>query len=119
MADVTEATTRIQEEVHEDAKIILGVVFDPTLAEGLRVTVIATVIIQVEFAEPIPDRVNLPLRKKESVIQPLPYNGAEGISGNNNGNHPANQPAKRKPFAGPFLDEEQLDRPTFLRRNEN
>ncbi|OGR08309.1 MAG: cell division protein FtsZ [Deltaproteobacteria bacterium RIFOXYD12_FULL_50_9] len=119
MADVTEATTRIQEEVHEDAKIILGVVFDPTLAEGLRVTVIATGIRQVEFAEPIPDRVNLPLRKKESVIQPLPFNGAEGISGNNNGNHPANQPAKRKPFAGPFLDEEQLDRPTFLRRNEN
>lgn len=118
MADVTEATSRISEEVHEDAKIILGVVFDPSLGEGLRVTVIATGIRQVEFAEPVPDRVQHPMRKKESVVQPLPFNGTEGLGGNNH-SQPVAQPPKRKPFSGPFLDEEQLDRPTFLRRNEN
>lgn len=40
--EISEAATLIQEEAHEDADVIWGVVLDDSLGESLRVTVIAT-----------------------------------------------------------------------------
>lgn len=40
--EISEASTLIQEAVHEDANIIFGSVVDETMGENLRVTVIAT-----------------------------------------------------------------------------
>jgi cell division protein FtsZ len=40
--EVNEASTLIQEEAHEDANIIFGAVIDESMAEEIRVTVIAT-----------------------------------------------------------------------------
>jgi len=40
--EISEAATLIQEEAHEDAEVIWGVVLDDSLGENLRVTVIAT-----------------------------------------------------------------------------
>ena len=40
--EVNEAAKLIQEEAHEEANIIFGAVVDPTMKEGVRVTVIAT-----------------------------------------------------------------------------
>ena len=40
--EISEAATLIQEEAHEDAEVIWGVVLDDSLNENLRVTVIAT-----------------------------------------------------------------------------
>ncbi len=42
MYEVNEATMLIQEELHEDANVIWGLVIDETLGEEVRVTVIAT-----------------------------------------------------------------------------
>lgn len=40
--EVTEASTLVQEEAHEDANIIFGAVIDDNMGEEIRVTVIAT-----------------------------------------------------------------------------
>ena len=42
MFEITEASTMIQEEAHEDANVIWGWVVDDTMGEEARVTVIAT-----------------------------------------------------------------------------
>jgi cell division protein FtsZ len=42
MYEVNEATTLIQEEIHEDANVIWGLVIDESMEESARVTVIAT-----------------------------------------------------------------------------
>ncbi len=40
--EVYEASTLIQEQAHEDAKVIWGLVFDDTMEDSVRITVIAT-----------------------------------------------------------------------------
>ena len=44
--DVDEAASRIRQEVDDDANIILGAIFEPALAEAVRVSVVATGIDQ-------------------------------------------------------------------------
>ena len=46
--EISEATSLIQKETHEDANIIWGMVIDPMMKEELRVTVIATGFGKVE-----------------------------------------------------------------------
>ena len=111
MAEVTEVTQRIYEEVHEDANIILGVIFDENLGDALRVTVIATGIKTDADADVLPDKVTTLTKKKESMAQPLPFKDT-----GESGNHPGRS---RNPFPQSIFDEDELDRPTFLRKNEN
>jgi cell division protein FtsZ len=40
--EVTEASTLIQEQAHEDARVIWGLVFDEAMEDSVRITVIAT-----------------------------------------------------------------------------
>jgi len=40
--EVTEASTLIQEQAHEDARVIWGLVFDESMEDSVRITVIAT-----------------------------------------------------------------------------
>jgi cell division protein FtsZ len=40
--EVSEASTLIQEQAHEEAKIIWGLVYDPNMEDSIRITVIAT-----------------------------------------------------------------------------
>jgi cell division protein FtsZ len=40
--EVTEASTLIQEQAHEEARVIWGLVFDETMDDAVRITVIAT-----------------------------------------------------------------------------
>ncbi|MEJ2689769.1 MAG: cell division protein FtsZ [Deltaproteobacteria bacterium] len=78
MAEVTEATTRIYEEVHDDANIIFGVIFDDTLGDAMRVTVIATGINSREM-ERLPENVKPLLQKKEKTAQQLPFDEDEQL----------------------------------------
>ena len=131
MAEVTEATSRIQDEAHDDANIILGVIFDDSLGEAMRVTVIATGISTEEEMEELPANVKpLPVRS-EARLDPQPREqepspesageqrrdidygpGGRAQSGQNN--------VVRTPFNRPkFFDEVELERPTFIRRNES
>ncbi|MBC8318619.1 MAG: cell division protein FtsZ [Desulfobulbaceae bacterium] len=118
MAEVTEATSKIYEEVHDDANIILGVIFDDSLGEELRVTVIATGIKQEEEMEQLPEKVTqlVTRAEKEPAQNSLPF-GESGLD-HDSGNPPL-PGSKRKRYAFNVLDEELLDEPTFIRRNEN
>jgi len=115
MAEVTQATTKIYEEVHEDANIILGVIFDDNLGDELRVTVIATGIRAVEELEEVSDKIRpLPLgSKRELTAQKLPLTGKNGGCVRE-----AAGQGGRKPFPDRIF-EDDFERPTFLRKNES
>ncbi len=53
MGEFMEASALIQDKAHEDANIIIGALFDESLADELRVTVIATGIATVDETETI------------------------------------------------------------------
>lgn len=118
MAEVTEATTKIYEEVHDEANIILGVIFDESLGEELQVTVIATGIKDVSDVETLTEKVKPLVPKKQSIAQELPFrNQVVGSAGGRKGaSHNSHQ---RKPFPQSIFNEDELDRPTFLRKNES
>jgi cell division protein FtsZ len=113
MAEVNEVTGIIQDEVHEDANIILGVTFDETLGESLRVTVIAT---GINTEEDLPDKVTPLLKRRETVALNLPFQDSEGQKGEP---IPNGTKRTRNPFLDVGFDEDKLDTPTFIRRNEN
>ena len=119
MAEVTEATSKIYEEVHDDANIILGVIFDETLGDELRVTVIATGIKEEEEMEPLPEKVTQLIAKadKEPAQNSLPFGETgrdqDGLKSSQSGG------GKKRRYSFNVLDEELLDEPTFIRRNEN
>ncbi len=115
MAEVTEVTSIINEEAHEDANIILGVTFDETLGEALRVTIIAT---GINTEADLPDKVTPMLRKRETVVQTLPFDHQGRNSAHNTGTS-GGQRQRKNPFLDVGLDEDKLDTPTFIRRNEN
>jgi len=117
MAEVTEVTTRIQEEVHEDANIILGVIFDDNLGDALRVTVIATGIRSNEELEKMHDKVAPLVQKTAEAGQESGIAEREPESGRGLSFQPGSRP--RRPFSKSFVDEDTLDRPTFLRKNES
>lgn len=114
MAEVTEITTVIHEEAHDEANIILGVTFDETLGDALRVTVVATGI-NIENLDLLPDKVTAMPRQRREAVTPTPI--AVGHSVPPEGR--ANVIRKRNPFLDVGLDEDKLETPTFIRRNEN
>ena len=117
MAEVTEVTTRIQEEVHENANIILGVIFDDNLADALRVTVIATGIRTPGEMEELEGNVTSIMQPKEEVTE----QSSSELDAKKGERGPQSSSAskQRRPFPQSLFDEDKLDRPTFLRRNEN
>lgn len=118
MAEVTEATSKIYEEVHDDANIILGVIFDENLGEELRVTVVATGIKTAEDLEPLPDKVTpLITPRKETVEQQTLFEEKEIKDEVVSEALPFRK--RKKTYAPNILDEDALDEPTFLRKNEN
>ncbi len=87
-------TSTISKELHPDAKVFWGIVFDESLGDLLRVTVIATGLKEgKEISTPEKEGViylDESLRKKEE---------------------------RRKKFSLDFISEELLEIPTFLRRS--
>lgn len=116
MAEVTEATTKIYEEVHDEANIILGVTFDESLGDEMQVTVIATGIRDtIHEIEELPEKIQVVQKKKETMVQPLPFRKNERVLAE--GSAVVN--GMRRSFANNILNEQNYDRPTFLRRNES
>lgn len=120
MAEVTEATSKIYEEVHDDANIILGVIFDDSLGDELRVTVVATGIRVEEELEPLPEKVTQLVKKQEvkpAAGNKFPFVNEEKMPQSATGL--LSQESRKKPYKINIFDEDQLDEPTFMRRNEN
>ena len=120
LAEVNEATSLIHEEADDNANIILGVIFDDSLGESMRVTVIATGIQTEEEVEELPANV------KPLPVRPEPVPEAESAADENRGRDEGfglqgrgvMGAAGRGPGKRPrFVDEEKLNIPTFLRRS--
>jgi cell division protein FtsZ len=119
MAEVTEATTKIYQEVHEDANIILGVIFDDNLGEELQVTVIATGIRDaVDELEDISAKVKHLNLRRETAAPTLPFSKRKQ-GAPEHGLLAANGHARQPYSQNISLNEDDFDRPTFLRKNES
>lgn len=124
MHEFEEASSIIQKEVDEEAHIILGTVFDPSMGDEMRVTVIATGIGRIDA----PQKVETPSRPKRVR--------AEGVAPEPNYDYlqiptivrhrapretapPPESPRRRsllQKLTGVSPDDEDLSIPTFIRR---
>ncbi|HYA02333.1 MAG TPA: cell division protein FtsZ [Syntrophobacteria bacterium] len=108
--EVQEASSLIQQQAHEDANIIWGTVLDDNVGEELRVTVIATGIGEVE-ARAKPDLgVIQGSRRSDDLDIPTYIRQERKLQEGVPSRH---RPMGLKDFP---LDEEELEIPTFLRR---
>jgi len=112
MDEVTRASNKIYDEVHDEANIILGVTFDENLGDELQVTVIATGIRDAvdECAEITPPLRLEDIRKQEAAAR----NVRNAMTTNR---AVANGVGRNSGWTR--LSEQHYDRPTFLRRNES
>ncbi|HVN95390.1 MAG TPA: cell division protein FtsZ [Syntrophorhabdaceae bacterium] len=108
--EVSEASTLIQEQAHEQAKIIWGLVYNPAMNDTIRITVIATgfdeqVRVDEERTDTyvhgrLFDEENIPsfMKKKVAIDYKVDYKETKAKSDNID------------------LDEDRYDIPTFLRK---
>ncbi|OGR00286.1 MAG: cell division protein FtsZ [Deltaproteobacteria bacterium RIFOXYD12_FULL_55_16] len=117
MPEVSDVTTKIYQEVHEDANIILGVIFDENLGDELQVTVIATGIREtMDEVEEFTGRIPVIRKTHEPVTPPVQLRKVE--QGMGRGRAVAN--GITRTFSDYNMrNEQKYDRPTFLRRNES
>lgn len=132
LSEFQDASALIQEKAHEDATVIVGVLYDASLGDEMRVTVIATGISSKEEMEvtPMPGdrRMAIPqsplarLRSRRTSFDNMPLSSERSPSSET----PAqpNQPPKGlarmpKPIFDEQPDTEDLDEPAYLRKRAN
>ncbi len=133
MDEIDEASSYIKEEVHPDAEIFWGVVFDDSMGDEVQVTVIATGIEKELPREMVRDVVNDAARNVVKIRDISPEEADEGWTVRMNGVNldtptfqrkggepvpPAGReetPAGRKGFLNRGFLKDHLDYPTFLR----
>ncbi len=123
MGEVAEISSRIEEEAHEEANIILGVIFDDSLGDAIQVTVIAT---GIRGEEEIPSNIEVLRPRAGKVNQPLPFDEPEAVPEKSEPEAESETMVKATSTARTVkirgrrpLDEDFLDIPTFMRKNEN
>ncbi len=125
MNEFMDASVLIQEKAHPDANIIIGALFDDSLGDELRVTVIATGIGCKEEVETVNEPV-IPLRvssqkKAAPGQQPAPLAATETEDDLRDDparigyRRPVNG-LRRPPFKRRPIDEAELETPTYLRK---
>ena len=118
MEEFEEASTIVHEKVHEDANIIVGLVIDESLGEKIKITAIATGFGETfsgkrRVTDEIVERSQALLRSNSKVDLDVPTHIR---------NQQLEAPFARKQREMPsqtrdlFVDDEQFDIPTFLRR---
>ena len=120
MEEFEEASTIIHEKVHEDANIIVGLVIDEGLGEKIKITAIATGFGET-FEETATATVADVVDERSQTLAQISANVNLDVP-----THIRNQqlvtPSSRRTrdLANPnhdfFVDDEQFDIPTFLRR---
>lgn len=124
MAEFMEASALIQEKAHEDANIIIGALFDETLGEELRVTVIATGISAIEESETI-SHISVARNRKTEAQPPVRQNPPENDPALKNKSVSTAQPNPqlRSPdMPTPIFDDrehEHWDEPAYIRKKAN
>ena len=123
MDEVTEASSFVKDEVHKGAEIIWGMVFDDTMDEEMRITVIATGIggekgkkvINIRDINPDETEEGWTVRVKEDLEKPTYQRRQAGEEGEGVLRDTALNPGKRGIFQRVF-QKDNLDYPTFLRK---
>ena len=124
MNEFMEASNMISQKAHEDANIIVGALFDDSLQEEMRVTVIATGVTGLEEAETIKrpmQTVSNKTQKKENEIE---ADNAAKIASDKNTCRTNKVFSRRNPghlrkqslLFPNTLDEAELETPTYLRQ---
>ncbi|MBI5584284.1 MAG: cell division protein FtsZ [Deltaproteobacteria bacterium] len=113
--EVTEASSLIQKEVHEDANIIWGTAIDESMGDELRITVIATGInskddrVMVDLEKIRPSMVDLKKDRPEDRETPTFIRRGIEVEKISTRSRPAKPPEY-------YFDEEELEVPTFIRK---
>ncbi|MGC1402817.1 MAG: cell division protein FtsZ [Thermodesulfobacteriota bacterium] len=112
--EVTEASTLIRKEVHEEANIIWGTAIDESMEDNLRVTVVATGI------NPKEERVVMDLDRMRPTMPEVKPDRPEDREtptfvrkGKEIDKYGPRRPAKAPEY---YFDEEELEVPTFIRK---
>ncbi len=107
--EVDEAASLIRSEVEEDANIIIGSTFDPSLNGSMRVSVVATGISDGQVArQPIADAAFAPIQTQEPIAQE-PIAEPEPIAAEPTYADPAFEPiaASTPAFSEPVIEPEE------------
>ncbi|WP_394708460.1 cell division protein FtsZ [uncultured Desulfuromusa sp.] len=118
MEEFEEASTIIHEKVHEDANIIVGLVIDESLGEKIKITAIATGFGEVfEDKQETPDVVDQRMQTLSQISTKIDLDVPTHIRKQ----QPASSMSRRSRDLSSstrdlFVDDEQFDIPTFLRR---
>ena len=118
MEEFEEASTIIHEKVHEDANIIVGLVIDETLGERIKITAIATGFGEVfeekrKVTDIIDQRAQMLSQVNSKVDLDVPTHIRNQQPVMPYGRRTRDIPSQTRDL---FVDDEQFDIPTFLRR---
>lgn len=134
MAEFMEASALIQEKADDDAKVVIGALYDDTLGDEMKVTVIATgvggTIDKKETINPVADTIKKKqpaLKDTDNLIKgaPAPPNRHPRISrlpGSNFDsfdNLGSSNPPEGKTGGALNWNDDYLETPTYLRKNAN
>jgi cell division protein FtsZ len=118
MEEFEEASTIIHEKVHEDANIIVGLVIDESLGEKIKITAIATGFGEVfeeknEIADVVDQRAQTlaQISSKIDLDVPTHIRNQQSVVPRNRRSRDLLSQTRDL-----FVDDEQFDIPTFLRR---
>lgn len=134
MAEFMEASAMIQEKADDDAKVVIGALYDDALGDEMHVTVIATgvgaMIDNKDTISPLDARKKklAPIKEVEQPIKgspaapnrhprvsPLPGSNFESFD-----NLGSSNPPEGKPAGGALnWNDDYLETPTYLRKNAN
>jgi cell division protein FtsZ len=125
MSEFMEASNLISEKAHDEANIIVGALFDASLKDEMRVTVIATGVNGLDETETIKRPIQT-VSSAEPVKAEVKEAGiAPAIAGGYNANRPSKPVTRRNPglvrkqtlpFDKRPLNEVELETPTYLRQ---
>ena len=124
MNEFMEASNLISQKAHEDANIIVGALFDDSLKDEIRVTVIATGVTGMEAVETIKRPMQAVNNKAQAKEREIEVDKGAKISSGNNAGKPSKIFTRRNPGLArkqsllfpATLDEAELETPTYLRQ---
>ncbi len=133
MAEFMEASAMIQEKADDDAKVVIGALYDDALGDELHVTVIATgvgaMIEKKDTITPLDTRKKKPTPVKEmeapikgSPAMPNRHPQVSRLPGSNFesfDNLGSSNPPEGKPGSALNWNDDYLETPTYLRKNAN
>lgn len=121
MNEFMEASNLVSQKAHEDANIIVGALFDDSLKDEIRVTVIATGVAGAEDAATIKSPIQAVANNKpqEEAVQDNKVSSHDSSTGRQNKIFNRRNPGIVRKQSLPFpntLDEAELETPTYLRQ---